>query len=25
MDWDPETGVPTEEKLQMLGIGWAAD
>jgi aldehyde:ferredoxin oxidoreductase len=24
MGWDPETGVPTEEKLQELGIGWAA-
>jgi aldehyde:ferredoxin oxidoreductase len=24
MGWDPETGVPTEEKLQELGIGWVA-
>ena len=25
MGWDRETGVPTVEKLQELGIGWAAD
>lgn len=23
--WDPETGKPTPEKLESLGIGWAAD
>ena len=22
MGWDPETGVPTQEKLEELGIGW---
>ncbi|MBI4281935.1 MAG: aldehyde ferredoxin oxidoreductase family protein [Chloroflexi bacterium] len=25
MGWDTETGVPTEEKLQSLGIGWASE
>ncbi|MFQ5874902.1 MAG: aldehyde ferredoxin oxidoreductase C-terminal domain-containing protein, partial [Dehalococcoidia bacterium] len=25
MGWDPETGVPTQEKLEELGIGWVAD
>jgi len=24
MGWDPVTGVPTREKLEELGIGWAA-
>ncbi|MFH1141890.1 MAG: aldehyde ferredoxin oxidoreductase C-terminal domain-containing protein, partial [Chloroflexota bacterium] len=24
MGWDPETGVPTQEKLEELGIGWVA-
>ncbi len=24
MGWDPETGVPTSEKLEELGISWAA-
>jgi aldehyde:ferredoxin oxidoreductase len=24
MGWDPITGVPTQEKLEELGIGWAA-
>ncbi len=24
MGWDPVTGVPTPEKLDELGIGWAA-
>lgn len=24
MGWDPTTGVPTREKLEELGIGWAA-
>jgi aldehyde:ferredoxin oxidoreductase len=23
MGWDTETGAPTTEKLQELGIGWA--
>ena len=23
--WDPQTGVPTRERLQMLGLEWAAD
>ncbi|MBN1402453.1 MAG: aldehyde ferredoxin oxidoreductase family protein [Anaerolineae bacterium] len=25
MGWDKETGVPTVEKLQELGVGWAAE
>ncbi|MFQ6080417.1 MAG: aldehyde ferredoxin oxidoreductase family protein [Candidatus Bathyarchaeia archaeon] len=25
MGWDPETGVPTHEKLHELGIGWVAE
>jgi aldehyde:ferredoxin oxidoreductase len=24
MGWDRETGVPTVEKLEELGVGWAA-
>jgi aldehyde:ferredoxin oxidoreductase len=23
--WDPETGVPTRQKLESLQLGWAAD
>ena len=23
--WDPETGIPTREKLETLSLGWAAD
>jgi aldehyde:ferredoxin oxidoreductase len=23
--WDPETGVPTSERLESLSLGWAAD
>ena len=25
MGWNPETGVPTQEKLEELGIGWASE
>ncbi|MBN1399795.1 MAG: aldehyde ferredoxin oxidoreductase C-terminal domain-containing protein, partial [Anaerolineae bacterium] len=25
MGWDPETGLPTVEKLQELGVGWAVE
>jgi aldehyde:ferredoxin oxidoreductase len=25
MGWDPETGVPTHEKLEELGIAWVAE
>jgi len=25
MGWDPESGAPTREKLEELGIGWVAD
>jgi aldehyde:ferredoxin oxidoreductase len=25
MGWNKETGVPTVEKLQELGVGWAAE
>jgi aldehyde:ferredoxin oxidoreductase len=25
MGWDRETGVPTVERLQELGVGWAAE
>jgi len=24
MGWDKQTGVPTVEKLEELGVGWAA-
>jgi aldehyde:ferredoxin oxidoreductase len=24
MGWDPKTGIPTDECLQRLGVGWAA-
>jgi len=24
MGWDPETGIPTADKLEALGVGWAA-
>ncbi len=25
LGWDPQTGVPTVDKLEDLGVGWAAE